>query len=126
MAEEWLSSGEEILGSWAVYLGEPKVNSAKLTGKLFVTSQGVHFKSELVLAANAAAMIGNWWERHKALAKTDSHVAIPFAEIAEARSVKKSLFVKALAVKMKSGAEIEFMFGAASAEKAALAITAKL
>jgi hypothetical protein len=126
MTEEWLASGEEILGSWAVYLGDPKPNSPKVTGKLFVTNQGVHFKSELALAENAAAMIGNWWERHKAFAKTDSHVIIPFTEIGEARSVKKSLFVKALVIKMKTGEETEYMFGAASAEKAALAITARL
>jgi hypothetical protein len=126
MAESWLTAGEEILGSWAVYLGDPKPNAAKITGKLFVTSLGVHFKSELALAQNAAAMIGNWWERHKAFVRTDSHVAIPFIEISEARSVKKSLFVKALAIKMKSGEEIEFQFGAASPEKAALAISARL
>ncbi len=126
MAESWLTPSEELLGSWPVYLGDARVNAAKLTGKLHVTNQGVHFRSELALAANAAAMIGNWWERHKALARTDDHLVIPFIEIEEVRSVKKSLFVKALALKMKSGAEIEFQFGAANPQKAVDAITARI
>ena len=108
------------------FLGDARPNSPKITGKLHVTNQGVHFRSELALAENAAAMIGNWWERHKALARSDSHMAIPYAEIGQALPVKKSLFAKALAIKMKSGEEIEFQFGAASAQKAADAITAKL
>jgi hypothetical protein len=126
MAESWLTPGEELLGSWPVYLGDARVSAAKLTGKLHVTNQGVHFKSELALAANAAAMIGNWWERHKALARTDEHLIIPFLEIAGVQAVKKSLFVKALALKMKSGEAIEFQFGAASPQKAAEAIAARI
>jgi hypothetical protein len=126
MAETWLTPGEELLGSWPVYLGDARVSAAKLTGKLHVTNQGVHFKSELALAANAAAMIGNWWERHRALARTDDHLVIPFIEIDEVRSVKKSLFIKALALKMKSGEAIEFQFGAASPQKAADAIAVRI
>jgi hypothetical protein len=126
MAETWLNEGEEILGTWSVFLGDPRPNAAKIAGKLQVTSQAVHFRSELALAANAAAMIGNWWERHKALARSDNHMAIPLAQIDQAQTVKKSLFVKALALKMKSGEAIEFQFGAASPQKAVDAITARL
>ena len=126
MAESWLTPGEEILGSWSVFLGDPRPNAAKITGKLHVTNQAVHFRSELALAENAAAMIGNWWERHKALARTDNHMVIPFIEIGQAQAVKKSLFVKALALKMKSGEEIAFQFGAASPQKAVDAIAARL
>ncbi len=126
MSEEWLAAGEEVLGSWSAYLGDPRPNSAKVTGKLHVTSLGVHFAAQTVLAENAAAMIGNWWERHKALAKVDDRLMIPYAEIEQARTVKKSLFLKALAIRMKSGEEIEFQFGAASPEKAVQAISGKL
>ena len=125
MPESWLTPGEENLGTWPVYLGDARVSAAKLTGKLHITNQGVHFRSELALAAHAAAMIGNWWERHKALARTDDHLVIPFIELEEARSVKKSLFVKALALKMKSGSEIEFQFGAANPQKAVDVIAAR-
>jgi hypothetical protein len=126
MAESWLAPGEELLGSWSVFLGDPGPSSAKITGKLHVTNQAVHFRSELALAQNAAAMIGNWWERHKAMARADNHMTIPFIEIGQALAVKKSLFVKALALKMKSGEEIVFQFGAASPQKAVDAIAARL
>ncbi|MBM3295398.1 MAG: hypothetical protein FJY82_12885 [Candidatus Aminicenantes bacterium] len=123
MAESWLAAGEETVGSWSVFLGDPTPNSAKITGKLFVTNQFVHFEAGVSLEEGAAALIGR---RIKAFQKLDRHVAIPFAEIAEAKSVKKSLFVKALAVKLKSGEELEFQFGAASPQKAADAIASKI
>ena len=126
MAESWLAQGEEIVGSWSVYLGDPRPNAAKITGKLHVTNQAVHFAADLALAEGAAAMIGNWWERDRAFAKSDKHLAIPFAEIGGAQAVKKSLFVKALALKLKNGTDIEFQFGAASPQKAVDAIAAKL
>jgi hypothetical protein len=123
MDKSSLAVGEEILGSWSVYLGDPSPNSTKITGKLHVTNQNIHFEAGLALAENAAAQIGR---RIKAFEKSDKHIAIPFSEIGAAQVVKKSLFQKALSLKLKSGEEMEFQFGAASPQKALDAIVLKL
>jgi hypothetical protein len=123
MEESWLAPGEKIVGSWSVFLGEPGASSAKVTGKLFATSANVHFEAGLALAKSAAASLSN---RIQAYAKSENHLTIPFAEIAEVRSVKKSFFQKALVLKLKSGLELEFQFGAASPQKAVDAIAAKI
>lgn len=123
MNPAWLAQGEEILGSWSVFLGGEGPAAAKVAGKLFVTDQNIHFEAGIALIKNAAAMISN---RILAFEKTDRLLTIPFAEIGEAKAVKKSLFVKALALKLKSGEGIEFQFGAASPQKAVDAIVAKL
>jgi len=123
MAQSWLAAGEDIIGSWSVFLGDPGPAGAKVAGKLFVTNQNVHFEAGVALAKGAAALISN---RIKAFEKTDQLLTIPFAEIGEAKAVKKSMFAKALSLKLKTGEEIEFQFGAASPQKAAEAISAKL
>jgi len=123
MALTWLAPGEEIVGSWSVFLGDPRPGAEKTAGKLHVTNQNVHFEAGIALSENAAALIGR---RIKAFEKTDKVLTIPFGEIGEAKAVKKSLFVKALSVKLKSGEEIEFQFGAASPQKAVDAIVTKL
>jgi hypothetical protein len=123
MNPAWLAQGEEILGSWSVFLGGEGPAAAKVAGKLFVTNQNIHFEAGIALAKNAAAMISN---RILAFEKTDQLLSIPLGEVGEARAVKKSMFVKALSVKLKSGEEIEFQFGAASPQKAVDAIVAKL
>ena len=111
MSPAWLVQGEEILGSWSVFLGGEGPAAAKVAGKLFVTDQNIHFEAGVALSKGAAALISN---RIQAFEKTDQLLTIPFAEIGEARAVKKSMFVKALTIKLKSGEEIEFQFGAAS------------
>ncbi len=123
MAEEWLEQGEEIAGSWSVFLGDPRPNSEKITGKLHVTSLYVRFQAGLSLQENAASLLAR---RIKAFEKLTDHAAIPFNEIAEAKIVKKSFFQKALYLKLKSGDEFEFQFGAMSPQKALDGITAKL
>jgi len=123
MAEEWLEQGEDIVGSWSVFLGDPRPNSEKITGKLHVTDRYVRFQAGLSLEENAASQLAR---RIKAYEKLKDHVAIPFSEIAEAKIVKKSFFQKALYLKLKSGDELEFQFGAMSPQKALDGITAKL
>jgi hypothetical protein len=118
-----LSAGEEILGSWSVFLGEPRPNSEKLAGKLHVTNQNIYFESGISIEENAGLLIS---KRLKAFEKVEKLVSIPYTEIGAATSVKKSLFQKALAVKLKSGEEIEFQFGAASPQKALDAILPRL
>jgi len=118
-----LSAGEEIIGSWSVFLGEPRPNSQKLAGKLHVTDQNIYFESAIAIEENADLLIS---KRLKAFEKAEKLVIIPYAEIGSATSVKKSLFQKALAVKLKSGEEIEFQFGAASPQKALDAILPRL
>jgi hypothetical protein len=118
-----LAAGEEILGSWAVFLGEPRPNSEKLAGKLYVTDQNIHFESGISLEEKAGLLIS---KRLMAFEKVGGLVTIPFGEIGSAGSVKKSLFQKALTVKLKSGEEIEFQFGAASPQKALDVILAKI
>jgi len=123
MAQTWLAQGEEIVGSWSVFLGDPRSNAEKVAGKLFITNQNVHFEAGIAIAENAAALIS---QRIKAFEKTDKVFTIPFGEISVAKTVKKSMFVKALSVILKSGEELEFQFGAASPQKAVDAIIAKL
>ena len=123
MAEEWLEQGEEIVGSWSVFLGDPRPNSEKITGKLHVTDRYVRFQAGLSLEENAASLLAR---RIKAFEKLTDHAAIPFSEIGEAKIVKKSFFQKALYLKLKSGDEFEFQFGAMSPQKALDGITAKL
>lgn len=123
MEQSWLVPGETIIGSWSVFLGDPRPNSEKITGKLHVTDRHVHFEASLALAEGAAGMIS---KRIMAFETLDKHLTIPFGEIGEAKVVKKSLFVKALSIKLKTGEELEFQFGAASPQKAADAIAAKL
>jgi hypothetical protein len=123
MDKTWLAAGEDILGSWSVFLGEPRPNSEKLAGKLHVTNQNIHFESGVALDENAGLHISR---RLKAFEKVEKIVTIPFSEIGSASSVKKSLFQKALAVKLKTGEEMEFQFGAASPQKALDAILPRL
>ncbi len=123
MDKTFLSAGEEILGSWSVFLGEPRPNSEKLAGKLHVTNQNIYFESGIAIQENAGLLIS---KRLKAFEKAEKLVTIPYAEIGSATSVKKSLFQKALAVKLKSGEEIEFQFGAVSPQKALDAILPRL
>ena len=123
MAESWLTPGEDIVGSWSVFLGDPGVSTAKVTGKLFVTNLHLHFEAGVSLKENAAVLIN---KRIAPYEKIENHIVIPFADIAAVQSVKKSFFTKALAVKLKSGEDLEFQFGAASPQKAADAIAAKL
>ena len=123
MAEEWLEQEEEIVGSWSVFLGDPRPNSEKIAGKLHVTNRYVRFQAGISLQENAASLLTR---RIKAYEKMNDHAAIPFSEIGEAKIVKKSLFQKALYIKLKSGDEFEFQFGAMSPQKALDGITAKL
>jgi hypothetical protein len=128
MSSEWLAPGEEILGSWNVYLGEPSPTSAKTTGKLHITNQSVHFIGDLELRENAAIYMNNLDARRGLMPfwKSDKHIAVPFTEIGEAQIVKKKLFLKSLHVVFKSGAVFDFNFGAASPQKALDAIVARL
>jgi hypothetical protein len=118
-----LSAGEEILGSWSVFLGDPRPNSEKLAGKLHVTNQNLYFESSISLDESAGLLISH---RLQAFEKVKKLVALPYAEIGSVAGVKKSLFQKALAVKLKSGEEFEFQFGAASPQKALDAILPRL
>lgn len=123
MAESWLEPGEETAGSWSVFLGDPSPNSEKITGKIHVTDRYVRFQAGISLEKNAASLIAR---RIKPYEKLADHVAIPFSDIGEASIVKKSLFQKALLIKLKSGDELEFQFGAMSPQKALDGIKAKL
>ena len=123
MEKSSLAAGEEILGSWSVFLGAPRPNSEKIAGKLHVTNQNIHFESSISLEENAGLFIA---KRLQAFEKIKQLVSIPYAEIGSAAGVKKSMFQKALAVKLKSGEDIEFQFGAASPQKALDAILPKL
>ncbi len=129
MAEPWLEEGETIAGSWSVFMGDPSPNSAKTTGKIFVTDRYVRFQAGLALEANAASKISEVYfhpRRDKPFEKANDHVAIPFGDIAGAEIVKKGFLQKALLLKLKSGSELEFQFGAMSPQKALDGIKAKL
>ena len=129
MAESWQEPGEEIVGSWAVFMGGPGPSSEKITGKIYVTDRYVRFQAGISLEKNAAAKISEAYfhpRRDQPFEKLTDHVAIPFADIGDAEIVKKGFLQKALLLKMKSGDAFEFQFGAMSPQKALDGIKAKL
>jgi hypothetical protein len=93
MDKSSLSTGEEILGTWSVFLGDPWPNSEKIAGKLPVTNQSIHFEESISLEESAGLIIS---KRLKAFEKIEKLVSLPYAEIGSAAAVKKSLFQKAL------------------------------
>jgi hypothetical protein len=130
MEDSWLAFGETIVGDWSVYIGDPSPNSPKITGKLVVTNQNVHFRADLSLTEDAATKISQWGMRFGAretpFFKSDKHIAIPFHELGETSIVKKKLILKALQLKLKTGETMEFQFGAASPKSALEAITSRM
>lgn len=129
MENSWLAEGETIVGDWSVYIGDPGPNSPKITGRLFVTNQNIHFRADLSLAEDAAVKISQfalrYGPRETPFFKSDKHLAIPFQELGESSIVKKSFILKALQLKLKTGETMEFQFGAASPKKALEAISAR-
>jgi hypothetical protein len=129
MVDNWLAEGETIIGEWSTYMGDPKPNAPKITGKLIVTNQNVHFRADLSLTENAATKISQFalrtGPRETPFFKSDKHLAIPYPELGEASIVKKGFLLKALQLKLKTGEALEFQFGAASPKAALEAITAR-
>ncbi|MBP7866427.1 MAG: hypothetical protein KA419_10790 [Acidobacteria bacterium] len=129
MAETWLQPGESILGQWSVFVGDPSPNSAKITGKLYLTNAAVHFQAGLSLEENAATLINRAFLRlsHAQPFRTlDDHLVIPFGGIGDAAVLKRSFFQKALEIRLKSGETLLFQFGIMSPRKAAEGIRARL
>ncbi|MBN1938521.1 MAG: hypothetical protein JW843_02975 [Candidatus Aminicenantes bacterium] len=123
MAKDWLIPGESEVGSWAVYVGGEGPTAAKVAGKIHITNLNFHFDAGVSLEQNAAALISN---RIKAFSKSDEHLTIPFSEISGADIVKKGFLLKSLVVKLKTGEELPFHFGAMSPQKALDALNAAL
>jgi len=123
MANDWLAEGEEIVGSWHVYIGSETPTGSKVTGQLHVTNKNVHFEAGLSLKENAGVEISN---RIRAFEKSDRHVTIPLTEISELKITKKWLFLKSLHILLKSGDELVLRFGAMSPEAAVQAISLRL
>ncbi|MCX6566344.1 MAG: hypothetical protein NTW38_07980 [Candidatus Aminicenantes bacterium] len=123
MGNDWLQPGESEVGSWTVYVGGEGPMAAKVTGKIHITNINFHFAAGMSLEKNAASMISN---RIKAFEKSEEHLTIPFAEIAGGEIVKKGFLLKSLVVKLKTGEEIPFHFGAMNPQKALDALNAGL
>jgi hypothetical protein len=123
MGNEWLRTGENLLGSWAVFVGDEGPMAAKVTGKLHLTDSHLHFEAGLSLEKNAPAFLSN---RIKAFEKSDAHLTIPLGAIDGAEIFKKSFLSKSLVVKLKTGEALSFHFGAASPQKALDGLTAGL
>jgi len=117
MGNDWLQAGENLAGSWPVYIGEEGPMAAKVTGKLHITDLNVHFEAGLSLEKNAAALITNH-PHLKAFEKSEEHLTIPLGEIASGEIVKKGFLLKSLVVKLKTGDELAFHFGAMNPQKA--------
>jgi hypothetical protein len=127
MGHTWLGEGEEIIDSWQVYIGDPTPNSAKITGKLFVTNKNVHFNAGISLEENAAAkMEPRIFQKLKPFQKSDDNLTMPYSEIRGAEIVKKSFILKMLQITLKSGDNLEFQFGAMSPKKALKAILSRI
>jgi hypothetical protein len=123
MAKEWMIPGESEVGSWAVYIGGEGPSAAKVTGKIYITNLNFHFDAGISLEKNAASLVSS---RIKAFSKSDEHLTIPFSEIAGAEIVKKGFLLKSLILKLKTGEELPFHFGAMSPQKALDALNAAL
>jgi len=123
MGNDWLEPGENLVGSWAVFVGGEGPMAAKVTGKLHVTDRYLHFEAGLSLEKNAPALLSN---RIKAFKKSDEHLTIPLGEIRGAEIVKKGFLTKDLVVKLKTGEDMAFHFGAMSPQKALDGLTAGL
>ncbi len=125
MGNDWLQPGETEVGSWAVYIGGEGPNAAKVTGKIHVTNLNFHFAAGVSLEKNAATLMTTY--RHiKAFQKSDEHLTIPFTEIVGGEIVKKGFLLKSLVVKLKTGEELPFHFGAMNPQKALDALNAGL
>ena len=123
MGNDWLVPGESEVGSWAVYVGGEGASAAKVTGKIHITNLNFHFAAGLSLEKNAPAMLSN---RIKAFEKSEEHLTIPFSEIGGAEIVKKGFLLKSLVLKLKTGEELPFHFGAMNPQKALDALNAGL
>ncbi|MCE5328293.1 MAG: hypothetical protein LLG01_17970 [Planctomycetaceae bacterium] len=119
MQPQWLSPGEEIIGSWPVYLGGEGHSAAKVVGKLHVTNRNVYFDAGLALAENAAAELSN---RVQAYEKLDQQLCIPLKDIRQAEITRKFLILKSLHLVLACGRQYDIHFGAASPQKALDAI----
>jgi len=115
MGNDWLQPGENLKGTWAVYVGGEGPLAAKVTGKLHVTDRFLHFEAGLSLDKNAGVLIS---KRIKPFEKSEEHLAIPLGEIAGAEIVKKGFLLKSLVVRLVGGEELPFHFGAMSPQKA--------
>ncbi|HSO66419.1 MAG TPA: hypothetical protein VLP30_01085 [Desulfatirhabdiaceae bacterium] len=123
MTDNWLLHGEEIVGSWHVFIGEDGPSTAKITGQLHVTNRNVHFEAGLSLKENAGVEISN---EIRAFETSDKHVTIPITEIDKIRITRKYLILKSLHIISKSGGELILRFGAMSPKSAANAISSRL
>ena len=115
MKPDWLQENETVLGDWPVYIGEPSPNSPKITGRLYVMESRVVFDAGLELAENSGIEIS---QRRQAFAETDELRTYPFDQIHKAEIVKKKIILRSLLLTLKSGATVDFQFGAASPAKA--------
>jgi len=127
MGNDWLEPGENEVGSWAVYVGGEGPMAAKVTGKIHITNRYFHFAAGVSLEKNAATLISGGLRRHiKAFEKSEEHLTIPLGEIAGGEIVKKGFLLKSLVVKMKTGEDLAFHFGALNPQKALDALNAGL
>jgi hypothetical protein len=120
MAANWMQADENSKGSWAVFVGGEGPMAAKITGKLHVTDRNLHFEAGLSLEKNAPALLSN---RIRAFKISDEHLTIPLGEIAGGEIVKKGFLNKSLVVRLKTGEEVSFHFGAMSPQKALDSLT---
>jgi len=123
MKTDWLLENETVLGDWPVYIGEPRPNSPKITGRLYVTERRVVFAAGLDLAENAGPEI---LSRKEAFTESDARQAYPYDRIRKAEIVRKKLILKSLLLTLKSGEQVDFQFGAASPAKALDLILARI
>jgi len=116
--------GSELTSrSWAVFLGEPTPTGAKVTGRLSVTADAVVFEAGTALAENAGLLVGLGIPAFRIVKDA---LSIPLADVAAVRVVRTKLILKSLIVRLVSGEEIAFHFGAASPRAAHDDIEARL
>lgn len=128
--QQWMDQSEEPLGSWAVFIGENGPTTAKITGRLYVTTRHVYFKSLIQLDRNAGLLMGGG--PYHADIKPPFHVMDERIQIARERITRVSesrewLILRSLHLHFDSGQQLVFRFGAASPRRAlaALAIAQK-
>lgn len=116
---QWMEGAEESLGSWAVFIGENGPTTAKITGRLYVTTRHVYFDAGLMLDRNAGLMMcGGAFGYHADVEPPfqiiDERIQIARKRICRVSESREWLILRSLHLHLDKGEELVFRFGAGS------------
>ncbi|MFH2122593.1 MAG: hypothetical protein ABIJ50_03800 [Pseudomonadota bacterium] len=116
---DWMDALEQLLGSWAVFIGEDGPTTAKITGRLYVTSHTVYFDAGIRLDRDAGLMMGAGDGEYHADVEppfqvVHERVVIPRRMIRRVTTSRKWWLLQSLHLHIMDGTELVFRFGACS------------